>query len=109
MGAKGGFTRIRSKTPRTIALIACLGTAFAIGACGGSSGAPVTPALLGVLDGGCAEIPAGTAGGFRLLPHPEVGVRVAAAWPSADLAVKANGVDLEKVAPSDTARQSALE
>jgi hypothetical protein len=64
--------------------------------------------LLGVLDGGCAEIPPGTTGGFRVLPHEDVRLRVAAAWPSADLVVKANGTELEKVGPSDTGRQSEL-
>jgi hypothetical protein len=111
MDAKRGSIRIRAKTPRTIAIMACLGMALGIGACGddGSSGTPATPALLGVLDGGCAEIPPSTPGGFRLLPHAEIGVRVAAAWPSADLVVKAKGVALEKVGPSDTARQNALD
>lgn len=111
MDAKRGSIRIRAKTPRTIALIACLGTAFAIGSsgCNGGTPAPATPTLLGVLDGSCAELPPGP-GAFRVL-SPSTGearLRVAAAWPSADLAVKANGVNLEKVGPSDTGRQSAL-
>jgi hypothetical protein len=37
--------------PRTIALITCLGAAFAVSACGsGTSGTPAAPTLLGVLD-----------------------------------------------------------
>ena len=102
---------IRANAPRAIALIACLGTAFAIGGCGDSTGTPPTPTLLGVLDAPCAEIPPGTPGGFRLLPAGQVGVglRVAAAWPSADLVVKANGVELEKVGPSDTVHQRDLQ
>jgi hypothetical protein len=109
MDAKGGFTRIRAKTPRCIALIACLAAAFTISACGGdNSGTPATPVLTGVLvDGSCAEAPAST-GEFRVLPTEKVRVRVAAAWPSADLVVKANGAELEKVIPSDTGRQSDL-
>lgn len=99
---------IRAKTPRTIVLIACLGTAFAIGGCGGGTTTPATPVLLGVLDDSCAEIPPSTTGGFRLLPAGAVRLRVAAAWPSADLVVKANGAELEKVGPSDTQRQSDL-
>jgi hypothetical protein len=75
---------------------------------GGSPGPPSTPTLLGVLDGTCAEIPPGTAGGFRLLPRQGVRLRVAAEWPSADLTVEANGTELEKVGPSDTGRQNAL-
>ena len=36
--------KIRSDTPRTIALIACLGTALAIGGCNGDDGTtPATP------------------------------------------------------------------
>ena len=38
-----------------------------------------------------------------------VGLRVAAAWPSADLVVKANGTELERVGPSDTGRQIELQ
>ena len=104
--------KIRAKTPRTITLIACLGTAFAIGGCGDDDGTtPATPVLLGVLDAPCAEIPPGTTGGFRVMPSGKVGVglRVAAAWPSADLVVKANGTELEKVGPSDTGRQIDLQ
>jgi hypothetical protein len=106
------FMQIRPNTPRPIALIACLGTAFAIGGCGDGDGTtPPTPVLLGVLDAPCAEIPPGTTGGFRVMPSGKVGVglRVAAAWPSADLIVKANGTELEKVGPSDTGRQIELQ
>ena len=39
---------------------------------------------------------------------PGVRLRVAAAWPSADLVVKANGTTFEKVGPSDTQRQLDL-
>jgi hypothetical protein len=110
MDAERGSIRIRAKTPRTIALIACLGTALAIGGCdgGGDGTTPATPVLRGVLDGSCAELPPGTPGGFPLLPNEAVRLRVAAAWPSADLVVKANGAELEKVGPSDTQRQSDL-
>jgi hypothetical protein len=93
---------------RTLVLITCVGAALALTACGGGSGAPSTPELIGVLDGECAEIPAGTTGGFRVLPRQDVRLRVAAAWPSADLVVKANGTELEKVGPSDTGLQSKL-
>jgi len=126
--AGGSLARLRpgkrgSRSVRgthTIAVITCLGAAFAVGACGAAtSGAPATPTLLGVLDGGgtgalgnqpvgCAEIPPGTTGGFRVLPAEAVRLRVAAAWPSADLVVNANGTDLEKVGPSDTQRQADL-
>src|SRR5215210_680350 len=99
---------VKAMVPRITALITCLGAVLAIGGCGGTSGAPSTPALLGVLDGTCAELPPGTAGGFRVLPRQGVGLRVAAAWPSADLVVQANGTELEKVGPSDTGRQSDL-
>lgn len=91
--------------------VAALGIFSIIASCQpkpGPSGAPPTPVLIGVLDGTCAEIPPGTAGGFRLLPRQAVGLRVAAPWPSADLVVAANGTELEKVGPSDTGRQSAL-
>ena len=104
--------KIRANTPRSTALIACLATALAIGACGDDDGTtPATPALLGVLDAPCAEIPPGTTGGFRVLPAGKVGIglRVAAAWPSADLVVKANGTQLERVGPSDTGRQMDLQ
>jgi hypothetical protein len=127
MDAKGGFTGIRAKAPRTIALIASLGAAFAVGGCGDDSGTSPephvpSPALLGVRDEGCAEIPPdavkpfniGSEGplGFGVLPAEKVGLRLAAAWPSADLVVTANNsanmTELEKVGPSDTGRQSAL-
>jgi hypothetical protein len=90
--------------------VALLGVLTIIASNGGNppSGAPSIPALLGVLDGTCAEIPPGTAGGFRLLPRQGVRLRVAAPWPSADLVVTANGTDLEKVGSSDTGRQIAL-
>ena len=105
--------KIRSNTPRMIALIASLGTALAIGGCGDDDDGttPATPVLLGVLDAPCAEIPPGTTGVFRVMPAGKVGVglRVAAAWPSADLVVKANGTELEKVGPSDTGRQIQLQ
>lgn len=42
------------------------------------------------------------------MPQGGVRLRVAAPWPSADLVVRANGVQLEKVGPSDTLRQSDL-
>jgi hypothetical protein len=108
MDAKMRSMMIRAKTPRTIALIACFGTAAAIGGCGGSTETPASPVLRGVLDGSCAELPPSTPGGFPLLPNEAVRLRVAAAWPSADLVVKANGAELEKVGPSDTGRQSDL-
>jgi hypothetical protein len=118
------------KTSRTIALIACLAAAFAIGSCGDGSGTSPeppyvpSPALLGVRDGGCAEIPRDAVKPFNIgseepfafgvLPAEKVGLRVAADWPSADLTVSAQpgsaqvATDLEKVGPSDTGRQSAL-
>ena len=108
LARRSNGTGTRAETPRTIALIACLGAALAIAGCGDPPQPPATPVLLGVLDDGCAEIPGGTSGGFKLLPAGAVRARVVAAWPSADLVVKANGTELEKVGPSDTQRQRDL-
>jgi hypothetical protein len=107
---------IKESVPRVTELAVCLGGALLIAGCDGggggstssTSGPPSTPTLLGVIDGTCAEIPPGTTGGFRLLPRQGVRIRVAAAWPSADLVVRANGTVFEKVGPSDTQRQSDL-
>src|SRR3954468_17482456 len=98
--ARGGSIVVKGTGLRGTALIMCLGAALAGAGCGGGGGgstAPSTPALLGVPDGTCAELPPGTAGGFRLLPREGVRLRVGAAWPSADLVVRANGTLLEKV------------
>ena len=106
--ARGTLRRVRGGA----LLIACLGAAVAVSACGSSSptsGPPATPVLLGVGDGTCADIHPNAGEQVRLLPAQSIRLHVAAAWPSADLVVKTeNGAELEKVIPDDTQRQNAL-